>query len=357
MSAAPLLILRRARARLKARRCAPARPRSNHYSLVCVSEGEVVGGICYRPHFTQGFAEIAFCAVTASRQVKGFGTRMMNQLKQVVKKDGIEYFLTYADNYAIGYFKKQGFNRQVTMKRERWVGFIKDYDGGTLMECPLSEYVDYTDLPKMIEEQRAAIVGMIAERQLPSARELHRPLTELHAFPLDEHGDVIGSRLSITAAEQIPGLAEAGIRLPRYGYHLGGEPSALGAVIDAVLAPLLGSEHSWPFLEPVDVGEAPDYYVVITQPMDFARIRRRVSSGAPPRPRARPPLFEGRLAPLRAPPPTLLTRARRETHVRPRRRRLLPHAAPTRRRRPARRLQLPRVQWRGQHLRGVRLRN
>lgn len=242
-----------------------------------------MGGICYRPHFTQGFAEIAFCAVTASRQVKGFGTRMMNQLKQVVKKDGIEYFLTYADNYAIGYFKKQGFNRQVTMKRERWVGFIKDYDGGTLMECPLSEHVDYTDLPKMIEEQRTIIVGLIAERQQPSARALHRPLTELHDFPVDEHGDVIGSRVSITSADQIPGLVEAGVRLPRYEYRLDGERSSLGAVIDRILRPLVKHEQAWPFLEPVNVAEAPDYYEVIAQPMDFSTIQRRVSNGSLPR--------------------------------------------------------------------------
>ncbi|KAG8469806.1 hypothetical protein KFE25_006261 [Diacronema lutheri] len=251
----------------------------NHYSLVCVTDGEVVGGICYRPHFTQGFAEIAFCAVTASRQVKGFGTRMMNQLKQVVKKDGIEYFLTYADNYAIGYFKKQGFNRQVTMKRERWAGFIKDYDGGTLMECPLSEYVDYTDLPKMIEEQRAALIALIAERQRPFERAVHPPLAERLNFPLDEHGDVIGSRVSITTAEQIPGLVDAGVNLPRYEYRVDGKPSTLGAILEHVLAPLVKHESAWPFLAPVDVSEAADYYEVIAQPMDFATVQRRVNIG------------------------------------------------------------------------------
>lgn len=250
---------------------------------MCVTDGEVVGGICYRPHFTQGFAEIAFCAVTASRQVKGFGTRMMNQLKQVVKKDGIEYFLTYADNYAIGYFKKQGFNRQVTMKRERWAGFIKDYDGGTLMECPLSEYVDYTDLPKMIEEQRAALIALIAERQRPFERAVHPPLAERLNFPLDEHGDVIGSRVSITTAEQIPGLVDAGVNLPRYEYRVDGKPSTLGAILEHVLAPLVKHESAWPFLAPVDVSEAADYYEVIAQPMDFATVQRRVNIGAPPR--------------------------------------------------------------------------
>ena len=41
----------------------------------------VVGGITYRPFHQQGFGEIAFCAVTANEQVKGFGTRLMNFTK------------------------------------------------------------------------------------------------------------------------------------------------------------------------------------------------------------------------------------------------------------------------------------
>jgi hypothetical protein len=31
----------------------------------------------------------------------------MNHLKDYAKKEGIFHFLTYADNFAIGYFKKQ----------------------------------------------------------------------------------------------------------------------------------------------------------------------------------------------------------------------------------------------------------
>mmetsp|Transcript_24888 Transcript_24888/g.77468 ORF Transcript_24888/g.77468 Transcript_24888/m.77468 type:complete len:403 (+) Transcript_24888:2-1210(+) len=249
----------------------------NHYSLVCICDGDIVGGICYRPHFSQGFAEIAFCAVTASRQVKGFGTRMMNQLKQTVKDDGIEYFLTYADNYAIGYFKKQGFQRQVTMKRERWVGFIKDYDGGTLMECPISEHVDYTDLPRLIDTQRKAILDHI--RATSQAHVVHSSLTQLHEFPVDEHGDVRGSEVSITSAEDIPGLAEVGCRLPRYAYTWDGEASTLVHVMETVLKELLAHQDAWPFLSSVDVSEAPDYYDVIKAPVDLAMIQRRISLG------------------------------------------------------------------------------
>ena len=78
-----------------------------HISLAICRGGRIVGGICYRPFYEQRFGEIAFCAISGTEQVKGYGTLLMNYLKFFVQKDKIEYFLTYADNYAIGYFMKQ----------------------------------------------------------------------------------------------------------------------------------------------------------------------------------------------------------------------------------------------------------
>lgn len=41
-------------------------------------------------------------------QVKGYGTRLMNHLKQYARDvDDLTHFLTYADNNAVGYFTKQ----------------------------------------------------------------------------------------------------------------------------------------------------------------------------------------------------------------------------------------------------------
>lgn len=67
---------------------------------------------CWRNSFywccSQKFGEIAFCAITADEQVKGYGTRLMNHLKQHARDvDGLTHFLTYADNNAVGYFVKQ----------------------------------------------------------------------------------------------------------------------------------------------------------------------------------------------------------------------------------------------------------
>ena len=54
----------------------------NHESMMIVKDKvKVVGGICYRIYPTQKFAEVAFLAITATEQVKGYGTRLMNKYK------------------------------------------------------------------------------------------------------------------------------------------------------------------------------------------------------------------------------------------------------------------------------------
>ncbi len=52
-----------------------------HYSLAICKKGRIIGGICYRPYFPQRFGEIAFCAINGAEQVKGYGTILMNRLK------------------------------------------------------------------------------------------------------------------------------------------------------------------------------------------------------------------------------------------------------------------------------------
>ena len=58
-----------------------------HISLAIKSNEKIIGGICYRPYKDQRFGEIAFCAITASEQVRGYGTSLMNQLKIVAQRD------------------------------------------------------------------------------------------------------------------------------------------------------------------------------------------------------------------------------------------------------------------------------
>ncbi|VDK64286.1 unnamed protein product [Gongylonema pulchrum] len=124
-----------------------------HKNLVIVKkESGVIGGICFRQFPTQGFIEIVFCAVTAAEQVKGYGTHMMNHLKDYhIRVCHIYHFLTYADENAIGYFKKQGFSEELAIDPKFYRGFIKDYEGATLMGCQLHPGIVYKNFANSLK--------------------------------------------------------------------------------------------------------------------------------------------------------------------------------------------------------------
>ncbi|EOD16902.1 hypothetical protein EMIHUDRAFT_427509 [Emiliania huxleyi CCMP1516] len=233
----------------------------SHTSLACVFEGEIVGGVTYRRHATQAFAEIAFCAVSATHQVRGYGTRLMNQLKEHCKREGIHFLLTYADNHAIGYFRKQGFQKQVTMKRERWLGYIKDYDGGTLMECAIDTQVDYLNIRFVAEEQRRAI----AERM--EAGGAQQQEAEYAGYDPAEGG--------VPAGLQGTSWRESALHC-----SMQGKPVPLADCLQAVLAEVATHADAWPFQTAVSTSLAPDYYEVIKDPVDLASVRARLTPRA-----------------------------------------------------------------------------
>jgi len=102
----------------------------------------------------------------------------MNALKDHVRAahPTINYFLTYADNYAVGYFRKQGFSKEISFDRERWVGYIKDYEGGTIMQCRMLPKVKYVEVHQMLADQKAVcrfsldLLGLVPVEQELTAR-------------------------------------------------------------------------------------------------------------------------------------------------------------------------------------------
>eukprot|EP00249_Psilotum_nudum_P017446 c26328_g1_i2 orf=716-2554(-) len=251
----------------------------SHKSMMIIKQIQVVGGITYRPYPSQKFGEIAFCAITADEQVKGYGTRLMNHLKQYARDvDGLTHFLTYADNNAVGYFIKQGFTKEIEMEKSRWQGYIKDYDGGTLMECKIDPKLPYTDLPAMIRRQRQAIDEKI--RELSNCHIVYQGIE----IPKKEAG-VPRRPLRI---EDIPGVKEAGwspeqwgnIRIRLTNSNSDGPPSrqAINTFMRSVLKMVIEHADSWPFKEPVDARDVPDYYDIIKDPIDLKTISKRLDS-------------------------------------------------------------------------------
>jgi len=89
----------------------------------------------------------------------------MDNFKQHIKHTypDVMHFLTYADNFAVVFFKKQGFSKEITLDRSVWAGYIKDYEGGTIMQCTMLRKVNYLDKVSIISQQREAILAKIRE--------------------------------------------------------------------------------------------------------------------------------------------------------------------------------------------------
>ncbi|WFD39411.1 histone acetyltransferase [Malassezia japonica] len=206
----------------------------NHWSMAIVKRGlQVVGGITYRPFPHREFAEIVFCAIASTEQVKGYGSHLMNHLKDHVKKvSPIKHFLTYADNYAIGYFKKQGFTKEVSLPRSVWVGYIKDYEGGL----------------DVFKKRNAS-----------------------NATPSDKVELIV-------QPSEVPGLRETGwtpemdelSRRSKRGPHF--------TAMRHILVELNGHASAWPFVAPVNANDVPDYYTVITNPMDLSTMETKLEN-------------------------------------------------------------------------------
>ncbi|PWA77834.1 histone acetyltransferase of the GNAT family 1 [Artemisia annua] len=249
-----------------------------HKSVMVIRRNTVVGGITYRPYISQKFGEIAFCAITSDEQVKGYGTRLMNHLKQHARDvDGLTHFLTYADNNAVGYFNKQGFTKDIFLEKERWHGYIKDYDGGILMECKIDPKLPYTDLSTMIHRQRQAIDEKIRE------------LSNCHiVYPgIDFQKKESGIPKRVCKLEDIPGLREAGWSPDQWGHSrfkmmnvsVDGTPNQkLTGFMRSILKAMHDHADAWPFKDPVDVRDVPDYYDIIRDPMDLKTMAKRVDS-------------------------------------------------------------------------------
>ncbi|CAH9134016.1 unnamed protein product [Cuscuta epithymum] len=235
---------------------------------------QVVGGITYRPYLSQKFGEIAFCAITADEQVKGYGTRLMNHLKQFARDDdGLTHFLTYADNNAVGYFVKQGFTKEIYLEKERWQGYIKDYDGGILMECKIDPKLPYTNLSTMIRRQRQAIDEKI--RELSNCHIIYQGM--------DFQKKEAGIPRKAFKVEDIAGLREAGWTSDQYGYSRFkamnlSDQKLLATFMRSLVKAMQDHPDAWPFKDPVDAREVPDYYDIIKDPMDLKMLSKRVES-------------------------------------------------------------------------------
>ncbi|KAK8162380.1 hypothetical protein BKA80DRAFT_203824 [Phyllosticta citrichinensis] len=237
-----------------------------HLSMAIVKKPlEVVGGITYRPFINRHFAEIVFCAISSDQQVKGYGAHLMSHLKDYVKattKEQIMHFLTYADNYAIGYFKKQGFTKEITLPKPQWMGYIKDYEGGTIMQCSMVPKIRYLEVGRMLLKQKEAVNAKI--RAVSRSYDVHPPPAQWAKGPITKIDPL--SIPAIKASGWSSDMDELS-RAPRHGPNYN--------QLLHLLNDMQNNTNAWPFLQPVNKDEVADYYDVIKEPMDLETMEQK----------------------------------------------------------------------------------
>ncbi|PLB54635.1 GCN5-related histone actyltransferase [Aspergillus steynii IBT 23096] len=238
-----------------------------HLSLAIVKTPlEVIGGITFREVRHRKFAEIVFCAVSSDQQVKGYGAHLMAHLKDYVKATSpVMHFLTYADNYATGYFQKQGFTKEITLDRSIWMGYIKDYEGGTLMQCSMVPRMRYLEVGRMLLKQKETVLAKL------------RPLSRNHIIHPPPQQWAKGV-ITLIDPLSIPAIRATGwspdmdklAREPRHGPHFN--------ELRRFLSQIQAHKQAWPFLSPVDKDEVPDYYKFIESPMDLSTMEQKLEN-------------------------------------------------------------------------------
>lgn len=237
-----------------------------HLSMAIVKKPlEVVGGVTFRPFKGRRFAEIVFFAISSDQQVKGYGALLMSHLKDYVKATSdVMHFLTYADNYAIGYFKKQGFTKDITLAKNVWMGYIKDYEGGTIMQCSMLPRIRYLETGRMLLKQKECVLAKI--RSFSKSHVVHAPPQQWQGSitaidPLDIP--------AIRATGWTPSMDELA-RQPRHGPNYN--------QLLHLLNDMQNHNSAWPFLVPVNRDEVPDYYNVIKEPMDLTTMESKLEA-------------------------------------------------------------------------------
>ncbi|XP_050452975.1 histone acetyltransferase KAT2A-like [Cataglyphis hispanica] len=249
-----------------------------HKTLALIKDGRPIGGICFCMFPSQGFTEIVFCAVTSHEQVKGYGTHLMNMLKDYHIKNNILHFLTFADDFAIGYFKKQGFSKDIKLPKSVHQGYIKYYVKATLMHCELNPKIVYTEFTAVIRKQKEILKKLIHQRQ----QEIQKAHPGLTCFK---------EGVKVIPIESIPGIHETGwkssaqtrTRAVTKGTQgpesIDTSPENLYNTLNSILSSVKKHNTAWPFLKPVDKNDVPDYYDHIIYPMDLKTMQDRLNAG------------------------------------------------------------------------------
>lgn len=240
----------------------------NAFTVIILHKGQVKAGICSRVFEEEKFIEIAFCAVDSTLQGGGYGRLAMNYLKSHLLYIQIFDIMTCADNDAVTYFKKQGFNdKQILLDPKRWVGRIKDYEGVTLVHCPIDPIIDYMNFNYALNQQIKLISQLTGSHfKTNTLYSKHKPLFPLAPYLTSIPLSQVYKFTELHPTEETEKEADS---IPK--------PSELRRKLIEIERILSNDSRFEIFQRPVTELIAPGYFNTIKRPMDFWTIKKKLS--------------------------------------------------------------------------------
>jgi histone acetyltransferase len=239
-------------------------------TVVILHAGIVHGAISYRIFPDERFIEVAFCAVDSSLQSRGYGRFIMQYFKTVMQSIELYDVLTCADNDAVDYFRKQGFNdREVMMDPERYLGRLKEYSNVVLVHCHLSPVIDYLNFATKLDAVIRFVESKVGKHLFPPL--FDRP-TRLRQGPPGFLNVSLRDVIQLTGSGPMGEVERS--KLVDYD----GRMAELKTKLLRILRGLQGDPAiAEVFQTPVTEEVAPRYFETIVRPMDLQTIERKLT--------------------------------------------------------------------------------
>ena len=167
----------------------------------------------------------------------------------------------------LGTSKSKVSPRRSRSTNPKWMGYIKDYEGGTIMQCSMLPKIRYLESGRLLLKQKAAVHAKI--RSVSKSYEVHQPPAAWRKLKSGQELPQIDP-LTIDAIKAT-GWSEAMDELARQPRR---NPSH--SLLLQLLSALQTSSASWPFQQPVNGDEVHDYYEVIKEPMDLGTMESKL---------------------------------------------------------------------------------
>jgi len=127
--------------------------------------------------------------------------------------------------------------------------------------------------PESVSSKNCASVAILTASR--EEQQVVRGLQQMHMSDSTVHAKSKRRRLSSNSEERLPTVRDM---LPDRSVSLNEDVIGLCNLLQEIIQIVHQHPRAFPFLKPVSIADAPDYYDIILQPMDFSTVAKKINS-------------------------------------------------------------------------------